>query len=214
MDFRGRLLSFSGGSELMMRDEVMLSDGKYVLHDGNVIGGNLSEWRSWILAFFNQHTSNILTRDVFCFRASDSCTPSFAERHTAPSSDQNQHSAQTLCEQSLSIQYNLHFRVGFCKAVYGGTTPTEAVARTVVPEVAWSPALKANDGIGICPLGSWVVVVTVVVVIVVAVVVVIVIAVVVVVICSCRPAPTVLGQVAKLLAVSASMLVLQRYRNV
>ncbi|GJY54980.1 hypothetical protein Tco_0446644 [Tanacetum coccineum] len=44
------------------------------------------------------------------------------------------------------------------------------------------------------PLGSWVVVVTVVVVIVVAVV---------VVICSCRPAPTVLGQVAKLLAVSA-----------
>ncbi|GKF93121.1 hypothetical protein Tco_0279840, partial [Tanacetum coccineum] len=63
-----------------------------------------------------------------------------------------------------------------------------------VPEVAWSPALKENDGIGICPLGSWVVFVTVVVVIVVAVV---------VVICSCRPAPTVLGQVAKLLAVSA-----------
>ncbi|GJZ99536.1 hypothetical protein Tco_0672087, partial [Tanacetum coccineum] len=65
-------------------------------------------------------------------------------------------------------------------------------------------------GIGICPLGSWVVVVTVVVVIVVAVVVVIVIAVdvviviaVVVVICSCRLAPTVLGQLAKLLAVSA-----------
>ncbi|GKD18894.1 hypothetical protein Tco_1208052, partial [Tanacetum coccineum] len=51
----------------------------------------------------------------------------------------------------------------------------------VLPEVAWSPTLKANDGIGICPLGSWVVVV----------------------ICSCRPAPTVLGQVAKLLAVSA-----------
>ncbi|GKF65848.1 hypothetical protein Tco_0192365, partial [Tanacetum coccineum] len=66
----------------------------------------------------------------------------------------------------------------------------------VLPEVAWSPALKANYGIGICPLGSWVVVVTVVVVIVVAVVVVIVIAV-VVVICSC------LGQVAKLLTVSA-----------
>ncbi|GKG22995.1 hypothetical protein Tco_0388298, partial [Tanacetum coccineum] len=58
-------------------------------------------------------------------------------------------------------------------------------------------------GIGICPLGSWVVVVTVVVVIVVAVVIVVVIAVVVVVICSCRPAPTVLGQVANLLAVSA-----------
>ncbi|GKF10867.1 hypothetical protein Tco_0048793 [Tanacetum coccineum] len=55
----------------------------------------------------------------------------------------------------------------------------------VLPEVAWSPALKANDGIGICPLGSWVVVVTVVVVIVVAVVVVIVIAVVVVIVCSC-----------------------------
>ncbi|GKC40720.1 hypothetical protein Tco_1053104, partial [Tanacetum coccineum] len=71
----------------------------------------------------------------------------------------------------------------------------------VVLEVAWSPALKANDGIGICPLGSWVIVVMVVVVIVVAVVVAIVIAVVVVVICSCRPAPTVLGQVAKLLAV-------------
>ncbi|GJU55106.1 hypothetical protein Tco_1228820 [Tanacetum coccineum] len=70
----------------------------------------------------------------------------------------------------------------------------------VLLEVAWSPTLKANDGIGICPLGSWVVVVAVVVVIVVAVVVVIVIA--VVVICSCRPAPTVLGQVAKLLAVS------------
>ncbi|GJU87565.1 hypothetical protein Tco_1295111 [Tanacetum coccineum] len=63
-----------------------------------------------------------------------------------------------------------------------------------LPEVARSPTLKANDGIGICPLGSWVVVVTVVVVIVIAVV---------VVICSCRPAPTVLGQVAKLLAVSA-----------
>ncbi|GKF73850.1 hypothetical protein Tco_0220182, partial [Tanacetum coccineum] len=67
---------------------------------------------------------------------------------------------------------------------------------------------KANDGIGIFPLGSRVVVVAVVVVIVVvvAVVVVIVIAVVVVVIvviCSCKPAPTVLGQVAKLLAVSA-----------
>ncbi|GJX65493.1 hypothetical protein Tco_0299836 [Tanacetum coccineum] len=46
----------------------------------------------------------------------------------------------------------------------------------VLLEVAWSPALKANDGIGIFPLGSWVVVVTVVVVIVVAVVVVIVIA--------------------------------------
>ncbi|GKG41495.1 hypothetical protein Tco_0473246, partial [Tanacetum coccineum] len=68
-------------------------------------------------------------------------------------------------------------------------------------EVAWSPALKANDGISICPSGSWVVVVTVVAVIVVAVVVVIVI--VVAVVCSCRPAPTVLGQVAKLLAVSA-----------
>ncbi|GKF89321.1 hypothetical protein Tco_0263284, partial [Tanacetum coccineum] len=70
-------------------------------------------------------------------------------------------------------------------------------------EVAWSPTLEANDGIGICPLGSQVVVVTVVVVIVVAVVVVIVIAVVVVVICSCRPAPTVLGQVAKFLTVIA-----------
>ncbi|GKG34130.1 hypothetical protein Tco_0436826, partial [Tanacetum coccineum] len=58
-----------------------------------------------------------------------------------------------------------------------------------------------NDGIGICPLGSRVVVVAVVVVIVIAVAVVIVIAVVVVVICSCRLAPTVLGQVAKLLAV-------------
>ncbi|GJW79027.1 hypothetical protein Tco_0140709 [Tanacetum coccineum] len=73
----------------------------------------------------------------------------------------------------------------------------------VLLEVAWSPTLKANDGIGICPLGSRVVVVAVVVVIVVAVVVVIVIAVVVVVICSCRPTPTVLGQVAKLLAVIA-----------
>ncbi|GJU19181.1 hypothetical protein Tco_1152523 [Tanacetum coccineum] len=73
----------------------------------------------------------------------------------------------------------------------------------VLLEVAWSPTLKANDGIGICPLGSRVVVVAVVVVIVVAVVVVIVIAVVVVVICSCRPAPTVLGQVAKLSAVIA-----------
>ncbi|GKF65939.1 hypothetical protein Tco_0192456, partial [Tanacetum coccineum] len=60
----------------------------------------------------------------------------------------------------------------------------------VVPEVAWSPTLKANDGICICPLGSRVVVV-------------IAIAVVVAVICSCRPAPTVLGQVAKLLAISA-----------
>ncbi|GJZ08716.1 hypothetical protein Tco_0542999 [Tanacetum coccineum] len=56
----------------------------------------------------------------------------------------------------------------------------------VLPEVAWSPTLKANDGIGICPLGSRVVVVIVIAV--------------VVVICSCRPAPTVLGQVAKLLA--------------
>ncbi|GJS46342.1 hypothetical protein Tco_0596463 [Tanacetum coccineum] len=73
----------------------------------------------------------------------------------------------------------------------------------VLFEVAWSPTLKANDGIGICPLGSRVVVVAVVVVIVVAVVAVIVIAVVVVVICSCKPAPTVLGQVAKLLAVIA-----------
>ncbi|GJS38158.1 hypothetical protein Tco_0563201 [Tanacetum coccineum] len=70
----------------------------------------------------------------------------------------------------------------------------------VLPEVAWSPALKANDGIGICPLGlgcccygCCVIVVAVVVVIVIA----------VVVVCSCRPAPTVLGQVAKLLAVSA-----------
>ncbi|GKF74685.1 hypothetical protein Tco_0221017, partial [Tanacetum coccineum] len=62
--------------------------------------------------------------------------------------------------------------------------------------MAWSPALKANDGISICPLGSWVVVV-----IVVAVAVVVVIA--VVVVCSRRPAPTVLGQVAKLPAVSA-----------
>ncbi|GKD81397.1 hypothetical protein Tco_1348236, partial [Tanacetum coccineum] len=52
----------------------------------------------------------------------------------------------------------------------------------------------------ICPLGSWVVVVTVVVVIVIAVVVVIVIA--VVVVRSRRLAPTVLGQVAKLPAVS------------
>ncbi|GKG21552.1 hypothetical protein Tco_0384147, partial [Tanacetum coccineum] len=51
-----------------------------------------------------------------------------------------------------------------------------------LPEVAWSPTFKANDGIGICPLGSWVVVVTVVVVIVVAVVVVIVVAVVVVIV--------------------------------
>ncbi|GJY42845.1 hypothetical protein Tco_0431058 [Tanacetum coccineum] len=42
----------------------------------------------------------------------------------------------------------------------------------VAPEVAWSPTLEANNGICICPLGSWVVVVTVVVVIVVAVVVV------------------------------------------
>ncbi|GKG58636.1 hypothetical protein Tco_0594406, partial [Tanacetum coccineum] len=58
----------------------------------------------------------------------------------------------------------------------------------VLPEVARSPTLKANDGICICPLGSRVVVVTVVVV-----------TVVVVVICNCRPAPTVLGQVAKLL---------------
>ncbi|GJX10814.1 hypothetical protein Tco_0200673 [Tanacetum coccineum] len=72
------------------------------------------------------------------------------------------------------------------------------------------PHVKANDGIGICPLGSRVVVVAVVVVIVVAVVVVIVVAVVVViviavvvVICSCRPTPTVLSQVAKLLEVSA-----------
>ncbi|GKF50059.1 hypothetical protein Tco_0143310 [Tanacetum coccineum] len=48
-----------------------------------------------------------------------------------------------------------------------------------------------------------VIVVAVVVVIVIAVIVVIVIAVVVVVICSCRPAPTVFGQVAKFLAVSA-----------
>ncbi|GJU57094.1 hypothetical protein Tco_1234860 [Tanacetum coccineum] len=45
----------------------------------------------------------------------------------------------------------------------------------------------------ICPLGSWVIVVTVVVVIVIA----------VVVVCSRRPAPTVLGQVAKFPAVSA-----------
>ncbi|GJZ86836.1 hypothetical protein Tco_0658446 [Tanacetum coccineum] len=72
--------------------------------------------------------------------------------------------------------------------------PQRCCLGAVLPEVAWSPALKANYGIGICPLGSWVVVVTVVVVIVVAVVVVIVIAV-VVVICSCRPAPTVLGPV-------------------
>ncbi|GKG43861.1 hypothetical protein Tco_0482954, partial [Tanacetum coccineum] len=64
----------------------------------------------------------------------------------------------------------------------------------VLLEVAWSPTLKANDGIGIGPLGSRVAVVAVVVavvVVIVAVVVVIVIAVVVVVICSCRPAPTV-----------------------
>ncbi|GJT82240.1 hypothetical protein Tco_1056582, partial [Tanacetum coccineum] len=37
----------------------------------------------------------------------------------------------------------------------------------VLPKVAWSPTLKANDGIGICPLGSLVVVVTVVVAVVV-----------------------------------------------
>ncbi|GJT38651.1 hypothetical protein Tco_0938516 [Tanacetum coccineum] len=50
------------------------------------------------------------------------------------------------------------------------------------PEVAWIVPLKANYGICICPLGSWVVVVTVVVVA-------------VVVVCSRRPAPTVaLGQ--------------------
>ncbi|GJS42926.1 hypothetical protein Tco_0567969 [Tanacetum coccineum] len=55
----------------------------------------------------------------------------------------------------------------------------------IVSEVAWSPTLEANDGICICSLGSWVVVVTV------------------VVVCSRRPAPTVLGQVAKLPAVSA-----------
>ncbi|GKF84526.1 hypothetical protein Tco_0249424, partial [Tanacetum coccineum] len=61
------------------------------------------------------------------------------------------------------------------------------------PEVAWSPTLKANNGICICPLGSWVVVVTVVVIIVIA----------VVFVCSRRPAPTVLGQVTKFLAVSA-----------
>ncbi|GKD51077.1 hypothetical protein Tco_1280053 [Tanacetum coccineum] len=78
----------------------------------------------------------------------------------------------------------------------------------VAPVVAWSPTLKANDGIGICPLGSLVVVVivvAVVVVIVVAVVVavVVVIVIAVVVVCSRRPAPTVLGQVARLLAVSA-----------
>ncbi|GJS18431.1 hypothetical protein Tco_0412903 [Tanacetum coccineum] len=66
----------------------------------------------------------------------------------------------------------------------------------VLLEMAWSPTLKANDAIGIFPLGSRVVVVAVVVVIVVAVIVVI-------VICSCRPAPTVHGQVAKLLAVIA-----------
>ncbi|GJR71099.1 hypothetical protein Tco_0083464 [Tanacetum coccineum] len=81
----------------------------------------------------------------------------------------------------------------------GFVLPLEAV----LLESGCGAQTQANDGIGICPLGSWVVVVTVVVVIVVAVVVVIVIAVVVVVICSCRPAPTVLGQVAKLLAVSA-----------
>ncbi|GKG28919.1 hypothetical protein Tco_0416284, partial [Tanacetum coccineum] len=51
----------------------------------------------------------------------------------------------------------------------------------VLPEVAWSPALKANDGIGICP---WVVVVIA-----------------VVVVCSRRPTPTVPGQVTKFPAV-------------
>ncbi|GJS82557.1 hypothetical protein Tco_0749098 [Tanacetum coccineum] len=66
-------------------------------------------------------------------------------------------------------------------------------ADPVAPEVAWSPTLKANNGICICPLGSRVVVVTVVVIIVIA----------VVVVCSRRPAPTVLGQVAKFPAVSA-----------
>ncbi|GKG55392.1 hypothetical protein Tco_0572032, partial [Tanacetum coccineum] len=58
----------------------------------------------------------------------------------------------------------------------------------VALEVAWSPTLKANDGICIFPLGSRVVVVIVIAV---------------VVVYSCRPAPTVLGQVAKLLGVSA-----------
>ncbi|GJV16729.1 hypothetical protein Tco_1362052 [Tanacetum coccineum] len=67
-------------------------------------------------------------------------------------------------------------------------------AAPVLLEVARGPTLKASDGVGICPLGSLVIVVAVVVVIVVvAVVVVIVVTVVVVVICSCMPAPTVPG---------------------
>ncbi|GJV03850.1 hypothetical protein Tco_1337419 [Tanacetum coccineum] len=63
----------------------------------------------------------------------------------------------------------------------------------VHPEVALGPALKANDGIGICPLGSWVVVVLVVGYCCGAVF---------VVICRvCRPAPTESLAGAKLLAV-------------
>ncbi|GJW70510.1 hypothetical protein Tco_0127427 [Tanacetum coccineum] len=65
----------------------------------------------------------------------------------------------------------------------------------LLPEVARSPTLKANDGIGICPLGSWVVVVTVVVVIVIAVV--------VVVICSCSAHLNIPWPVGQALAVSA-----------
>ncbi|GJV81174.1 hypothetical protein Tco_1517044 [Tanacetum coccineum] len=64
----------------------------------------------------------------------------------------------------------------------------------VVSEVAWSPTLEANDGICICPLGSWVVCVLRFVVV---------IGIAVVVVCSRRPAPTVLGQVAKFPAVMA-----------
>ncbi|GKC97638.1 hypothetical protein Tco_1167913 [Tanacetum coccineum] len=81
-------------------------------------------------------------------------------------------------------------------------------------EVARGPTLKASDGVGICPLGSLVIVVAVVVVIVVVavvvvivvtvvVVVVIVVTVVVFIVCSCRLAPTVPSQVANLLAVTA-----------
>ncbi|GJR54803.1 hypothetical protein Tco_1405324 [Tanacetum coccineum] len=72
----------------------------------------------------------------------------------------------------------------------------------VIPVVAWRPRTQCKRWHWYLPLGSWVVVVTGCwLVIVVAVVIVIVIA--VVVVCSCRSAPTVLGQVAKLLAVSA-----------
>ncbi|GJR44588.1 hypothetical protein Tco_1312691 [Tanacetum coccineum] len=59
----------------------------------------------------------------------------------------------------------------------------------------WDEAhTKANDGIGICPLGSWVVFVAVVSVIVVAVGVVIVISLLLLLFAVCRPAPTALGQ--------------------